>query len=689
MFFFTSGTCQFGLAVSDVPKGDLDSSGTHDRSDITVSVNSAVYPYGTTELFPEMLDSDYKVLPNSAHDYAECSNAGICNRNSGMCECYYGFEGAACQRMTCPGNPPCSGHGVCRTMKQLAKDDFSGQYKLWNKDMFRGCLCDPGYYGGDCSLRKCKSAQDPMYFDDNSAVQYPMFFFSIMTTAAIYDLSDGQAQPQVGKFTLMVYDEHGQAYFTKPITAPASCNDLVKALEEIPQRVIPKGYTECFHSSFANENALTSNVFAITYEGLYRKYLSGTRFNTIGNQPGIIDAGYEASYTPSRSYDPDLTGDLYYLQFYGNGYNFNQPLVNIHLGDGVKPSLQSKGGVLVTRSWTNGQQGMGVDLFGKRCDSIMIRVVSYNGKTYAVGHFSRPKLFNCLGFADEDTSNDIESIEGEYDVGTIQNPFLVKLVRGQQDSREGGMLVLMFYDSDDVAIEGQSGKPLDDPSRGGTLRILHPFRAFDDSEFALWEVYSSRGKVQLIQDRAQAFFDFASSHIYTTNATVLSVDDEYDADISCSAFHRRVSRGYNVSLSRFDTNQYCLDNGDYFLIVDPYTTLNNAPFLNLYRAQSLINVNAEEVVEFEDLLAGDRQLFQHTYRRNLIISDINTNWAQGYNSTLGGKFHIYRFRPDPQFTYHYHAECANRGVCNPFEGMCECFTGYGGQACQTQDALVT
>lgn len=35
-----------------------------------------------------------------AHVNAECSNAGICNRGSGQCECFNGFTGHACQRST-------------------------------------------------------------------------------------------------------------------------------------------------------------------------------------------------------------------------------------------------------------------------------------------------------------------------------------------------------------------------------------------------------------------------------------------------------------------------------------------------------------------------------------------------------------------------------------------------------------
>ena len=43
------------------------------------------------------------------HKYAECSDKGVCNRASGECECFDGYEGKGCRRQKCPAS--CSGHG--------------------------------------------------------------------------------------------------------------------------------------------------------------------------------------------------------------------------------------------------------------------------------------------------------------------------------------------------------------------------------------------------------------------------------------------------------------------------------------------------------------------------------------------------------------------------------------------------
>lgn len=41
---------------------------------------------------------DYPIATDTAHQDAECSSMGHCNRETGECECAEGFEGGACER---------------------------------------------------------------------------------------------------------------------------------------------------------------------------------------------------------------------------------------------------------------------------------------------------------------------------------------------------------------------------------------------------------------------------------------------------------------------------------------------------------------------------------------------------------------------------------------------------------------
>jgi len=146
-----------------------------------------------------------------AHYYAECSNAGICDRTTGECVCFDGFTGVACKRTVCPND--CSGHGKCRLVAELPEaiqtqytdpSDSIGltgisyptasaspaaspsspavspppffifesdnlelpgsvyPYYNWDGDKIQACLCDGEFFGPDCSLRRCPTGDDPL-----------------------------------------------------------------------------------------------------------------------------------------------------------------------------------------------------------------------------------------------------------------------------------------------------------------------------------------------------------------------------------------------------------------------------------------------------------------------------------------------------------------------------------------------
>ena len=119
---------------------------------------------------------------NEAHSMAECSDMGICDSDTGQCQCADGFKGSACEFLACPGQPDeCSGNGQCLSMASLAEeaeqngDPAAFEYGIdpndaltWDADQVLGCLCNEGYEGYDCSQRSCPKGDDPnTIYQDN------------------------------------------------------------------------------------------------------------------------------------------------------------------------------------------------------------------------------------------------------------------------------------------------------------------------------------------------------------------------------------------------------------------------------------------------------------------------------------------------------------------------------------------
>ena len=97
---------------------------------------------------------------NDAHPLMECSNRGVCNRDTGECECYPPFEGMACQRNACWND--CNNRGQCLPQKMLAELAGNLYDQPWDSMKIWGCLCDAGYRGPDCRFKECPSGPDPI-----------------------------------------------------------------------------------------------------------------------------------------------------------------------------------------------------------------------------------------------------------------------------------------------------------------------------------------------------------------------------------------------------------------------------------------------------------------------------------------------------------------------------------------------
>ena len=327
-------------------QGDLDMSGTLTGPDQPVIDNNFKYPYGTTEQFPQMEDTDMSVLTDSAHYYMECSNKGTCDRSTGECACFDGYDGVACQRASCPGSPKvCSGHGVCMSAKNLARADNNNRYSLWDKDITMGCKCDAGYYGPSCAQRSCKVGVDPLYLDDSATVKYSIYDFATLTTAPSVDtaeingryhtddgvlLNDGTATGGRGTWAIRFFDSFGEDWITAPIYAGASCSKVVSALEALPNNVVPPGQTYCTRSwnigqqddTWQNSNGLAGTTAGST---LYDAQFPSTSAHPykINYRMSIWDA-----YDTTISHQDISEGGLYTpLTNYAGSFSSQSPVV--------------------------------------------------------------------------------------------------------------------------------------------------------------------------------------------------------------------------------------------------------------------------------------------------------------------------------------------------------------------------
>lgn len=289
--------CPYDFAWADSALGDLNHDGI-----VSPSNNAAVQQQHHTTLHQEYFPTDaayQKARPEEAHFYAECSNAGVCDRTTGQCECFEGFTGAACQRMTCPND--CSAHGVCRTMadvtsQALTRRDVGAngdgivyggvvepfEYKNWDANKTHVCVCDGGYTGPDCSHRLCPRGDDPLTIESRncgSADCQPQYQVMLINNA----LSIANGHNALGASVTIKYTHWNGITYTTAAHAisPGAANAdnepvqikywLEHALEGLPDGVIKDVEVHCFivtgNTACDASTDTTQNVkFVITFK---------------------------------------------------------------------------------------------------------------------------------------------------------------------------------------------------------------------------------------------------------------------------------------------------------------------------------------------------------------------------------------------------------------------------------------
>jgi len=605
-----------------------------------------------------MVDTAGNVLTNTAHEYVECSNKGYCNRDLGVCSCLGGYSGTACQRMDCPSvsGIACAGHGTCETARTLAKIDHDNLYELWDADMTQGCLCDSGYSGADCSFRTCKIGYDTFYQDPESSWRFSNWSIIIATQNSITSIN--------GNYSLIFNDYNGHAWHTDPISYDASCLTVIKALEELPNNVIPFGSVRCSKwSQYHNIPATDEPIYHLRnpYYGI--KYTLAFPLN-----PGIL----------------------------------KPPSLNYYL-DGHRPTLftNEATSTLSTFVYANGWTGETTEYFTEKCVGVEVTIATEGAvplaSTYdylaSLTSMEIRLLSQCLGDSDGlasySAAGTIESSSYTWDYGTIEHPHVIRLV----ERTSSPVTDLCNRTADESTSIGNSN-PLLDGGRSGnmgrTCQVDKPsgficalyydattsrFRLMnrpgvDFGSTTTFAIFTTLGTAHIVSYEAKVYTLASapySNTIYTTNATSNYVANGYVGNIDCETNNPNI----NGALE-------CLEKEDRVFFLDPFWESNNPQYLNIYTVKKLYVAPRTKCYN----CYGGANV-QDDRVRIVLDSAFTSEWLFG---ATGVKGRAYLFRP-PDRGYTYVSPCSNRGECSHETGLCSCYATFIGDDCSIMHNL--
>eukprot|EP00611_Tribonema_gayanum_P003992 TRINITY_DN1321_c0_g2_i1.p1 TRINITY_DN1321_c0_g2~~TRINITY_DN1321_c0_g2_i1.p1 ORF type:complete len:748 (-),score=182.93 TRINITY_DN1321_c0_g2_i1:113-2356(-) len=689
--------CPFGNAHVDGGKGDLDGDNVFDGT-TKVITSSQMYPAGTVEGIGAVAD-------DAAHLYMECSNKGLCDRSSGTCKCFPAYEGHACQRASCPvvGGKACGGHGVCKTVRELVEDDYSNDYELWDADVGMGCACDAGYSGYDCSQRHCPIGIDPLYADEPEIhPRYPIWNFHFVGTTA--NFNTGSA----GSFRVKFYDTYGEDWVTTAVTFGTVDTDTATALQDalyaLSNDVIPANSVTCtldytvahqalFRCSFTenfgphrvpeliitDDDGHSTIVQSVTTH-VYDKGVIGETADQFGQlcdgvtaklMPATSDFSFTSTVTPVLHDTLTVTVGSATVAI-----DATETDVNIAAAINGLSTVVSGATVTITGAtaltwdiaFTTNKPYVPTVVYTNAA-GVQIPVtavtVAYAALTLeadatlylTTGSAAETVLLQkCLGDADGNTDNDVDAQLWDYGTGmsddptglALAHPHLIKLIR-QDAPADPYTTAVLYWDNTKKVF-----KVLTSVGPSGATAIAWgttPFyvgatngvvtRVFDD--VAVWTSAWTYPNPSVPVTATAALY---------ASAVTTSVDASCAADAEDDAPHPHPTIDDDA----------CLSKGDLVVVATHQAS------------GATVTAAATNTAEL----------------RRVVRVDGATVYLDRPLHYAASAAYVFKFTPDPQgdYVYNYAVECAGRGLCDATAGLCQCFRGYTGPACDIQSALV-
>ena len=563
-------------------------------------------------------------------------------------------------------------------------------YALWDTGTTMGCRCDAGYTGPDCSGKACKYGIDPLYVDDDATARVSEQHYSIgggNNTRYPLDVVSGT-------YAIKFYDVFGEDYLTQPIKintdsiiSGEGCNDVVAALEGLPNTVIPKSSVICSASQiYKTYDETSAQTYSLTFTG----------------NPG---------YLKPLTIDTYLDGDR----------------------ETVTPT-DAKGETTVT-TFNRGVSGEFVDYFASKCEGVTVQLVVdssffadsklwdssttsatydtyysyelYGGYYLDVGDGSSDQealLKKCLGDSDGNDSygNNVEVYDWDYGSYFMKHlyetpsshPHAIKLVSvSPSDDYEGGKYYLTWYQS----LTNRFILVNAPTYYNGLLDESYYVYATDGIVERVIVDVAGKGQITTVgtdnnQPPVTAYFEQYSNVMYTSY------------DVACE--------------TAISTVEPCLDKGDMLFVVD-------STYLAYYQNVTRDSPSGSQAVYFaatdvgagggdhldlytitkiykQDPTATTFQSSGHEDRYRIVLdknipfagtttstSDIQGTAAQpGFGAKIGGVkvgiVNLFKFSPATTGNYEFTSECSNRGSC--VDGVCECYKGYTMDDCGVQSA---